>query len=96
MNEREKVDAAPVHRVVMPVCRRDTNGDGDCERCAKHGGCPMLLFRPRHIDRAVMSDEQIRDFKRSSSKFEYREWLGTIRGWRSPDGRVLIEQVEPA
>lgn len=78
------------------LCQRDTNGDGNCHRCQYHGGCPFTLFRPCHIDRAKMTDEQIREFKRSAVRFTYTEWLGTVRGWRSKDGHVLIDQVEPA
>lgn len=81
----------------VPDCIRDTDGNGDCHRCAKHSGCPMGLFRRCHIEAAMMNDpEQIRAFKRNAEHFEYREWLGVVRGWRHRDGRVLVEQCEPA
>lgn len=81
---------------LLPDCTLDTNGDGDCPRCLKNGGCPMSLFRWCHVSEAVVNDvEQRRAFKRESKRFEYREQLGVVRGWRHKDGRVLVEQCEP-
>ncbi len=77
-------------------CVRDTNGDGDCQRCSKLG-CPLQVFSPVMLDRAVMSDEDAAKFRANAEPFEYKEpWLGTIKGYRSKDGKVLIEQGEPA
>lgn len=77
------------------LCKRDTDNDGNCEKCHAHGGCPFSLFRHCDIDRAKLTDEEVRAFKKTAVKFEYTEWLGTIHGWRDRDGRVLIEQIEP-
>lgn len=77
------------------LCRRDTNGDGDCHRCHMHNGCPFSVFTRCQIERATMSDEEAKEFRRHAEKFEYSEWMGTIKGYRNRDGRVLIEQYEP-
>jgi len=70
------------------LCPRDTNGDDDYHLCRMYNGC--------QIERATLTDEEAKEFRRHAEKFEYTEWLGTIRGYRSRDGRVLIEQIEPA
>lgn len=78
------------------VCVRDTDGDGDCHRCQKHG-CPLQVFRPCMVDRMTMSQSEVAKFKTNAERFEYREpWLGVVRGYRSKEGMVLIEQLEPS
>jgi hypothetical protein len=74
------------------LCKRDTNGDGDCHLCHRCGGCPVVLFRPCEIDAAMMTDDQVREFKRDAQPFEYTEELGTIKGFRNRDGKVLITE----
>ena len=73
-------------------CKRDTDGDGDCAQCTRCGGCPVRLFRPCAVDGAMMTEEQVEEFKRDAKWFEYTEVLGTIRGYRHRDGRVLITE----
>jgi hypothetical protein len=79
----------------MSKCDRDTNDDGDCARCSKIG-CPLLVFCPVMLDRAVMSDAEAAKFRANAEPFEYKEpWLGTIKGYRSKEGMVLIEKCSP-
>jgi hypothetical protein len=77
-----------------PTCNRDTDGDGDCNWCVRHSGCPFVMFKKSMIDAATMSAEEIAEFKKNSQPFRYVEWLGVIRGFRDRDGRVLIENME--
>jgi len=76
-------------------CVRDTNGDGYCSRCSSVG-CPLQVFCPVMLDRSAMSDEDAAKFRAVAEPFEYKEpWLGTIKGYRSREGKVLIERCEP-
>jgi hypothetical protein len=76
-------------------CVRDTNGDGDCERCHSIG-CPIRVFSRAMIDKMAMSDADVAKFRANAEAFTYSEsWLGTIKGCRSKDGRVLIDVCRP-
>lgn len=77
---------------MLSQCKRDTDGDGDCSQCTRCGGCPLGMFRRCEIDAAILSASQIEEFKRDAQWFEYTEFLGTIRGYRHRDGRVLITE----
>lgn len=75
------------------ICHRDNNNDGDCARCYQEG-CPLSVFKKCTLDKAVMTDEEMRAFKRTAERFTYSEdWLGTIKGWRNKEGVVLIEEA---
>lgn len=92
---QEAVERQTERGQTKPRCLRDTNGDGDCERCVRLG-CPLRVFCPVMLDRAVMSEKEAAAFRANAEPFEYTEpWLGTIKGWRSRDGTVLIERCEP-
>ena len=72
------------------TCKHDSNNDGDCHKCDRCGGCPLTLFRRCEIDAATMQANEVEAFKRDAQFFEYTEFLGTIRGYRHRDGRVLV------
>ena len=92
---QEAVDRQMGRSQAKPKCVRDTNGDGDCSRCSSVG-CPLQVFCPVMLDRAIMSDADAAKFRANAEPFEYKEpWLGAVKGWRSKDGKVLIEQCEP-
>jgi hypothetical protein len=40
----------------------------------------------------MMTDDQVTEFKRDAQPFEYTEELGTIKGFRNRDGKVLITE----
>ena len=49
------------------------------------------------VDKTTMSDAEVVRFRANAERFEYKEpWLGTIKGWRTKDGKVLIDHCEPA
>lgn len=75
-------------------CIRDTDGDGDCNRCVRHSGCPFAVFSKSMIDSSKMTPEEIHEFKQNAQPFKYVEWLGVIKGFRDRAGRVLIENME--
>lgn len=43
-------------------------------------------------DAMTMTPEQVEEFKREAKPFEYSEQLGTIKGYRNRDGKVLITE----
>lgn len=75
-------------------CSRDTDGDGNCNWCIRHAGCPFEMFRQSMIDVSVITAAEVVEFKNDAQPFKYTEWLGVITGWRHRDGRVLIESME--
>lgn len=56
----------------------------------------MQLFCPVMLDKTAISDQEAAAFRANAEPFTYTEpWLGTIRGHRSRDGKVLIDRCEP-
>lgn len=52
--------------------------------------CPVML------DKSKMTDEESSKFRANAESFVYSEpWIGRIEGYRSKDGRVLIDRCEP-
>ena len=75
-------------------CRRDTNGDGDCQVCECRG-CPLQFFRPCLIEQARMGKDEQEAFIKDATPFTYTE-LDTstlIKGFRGRDGKILITET---
>ncbi len=78
------------------ICIRDTDNDGDCAFCHRLG-CPMMIFSPVLLDAALMTEEESINFRANASFFIYEEpGLGTVRGYRNREGKVLLIDCKPS